>query len=185
MISLTQAVEACWAVFLVVWAITSFQAKASVRGPIDGAGMGPRLVVLVLAVGLSMAVARGWLPRAALPYGVRIAGLALTILGIGFAIWARFTLGRNWGMPMTLREKPELVTRGPYAVVRHPIYTGVIAGLIGSALAVGVYWFAIVLIASLYFDLSARREERDMAERFPDTYPAYRARTKRLIPFVY
>lgn len=179
-------VAACWGVFIVVWGITSFRAKTSVRRGLNSAGVLWRIGVLVVAVLLSQAIGRGWIPRPTpFPYGVRLLGDALTVLGIGFAIWARMTLGANWGMPMTLREKPELVTGGPYAVVRHPIYTGITFAMLGTALAVGAWWFFVLLIAFGYFLISARQEEKDMLRHFPDAYPAYMARTKRLIPFVY
>ena len=181
-----QAVMACWAVFIVVWAITSFQAKRSVRRGLNNAGVLWRVGVLVVVVILSRGVAMGWIPRPAqFPYGVQVIGVALTAFGIGFAIWARMTLGSNWGMPMTLREKPELVTGGPYAFVRHPIYTGVIFALLGTTLAVGAWYLIVLLTAFGYFLISTLQEEKDMVQHFPDAYPAYKARTKRLIPFVF
>ena len=182
---LIRLVWACWAVFLLIWAITSFQAKASVRRPMASAGWFWRLMVLVIVLALWRGMARGLVPIVFFPYGVQVVGVALTALGIGFAVWARFTLGKNWGMPMTLREAPELVTGGPYAYVRHPIYTGILVGMIGTALAVGPTYFLVVVLALVYFVISMGREEGDMQRHFPDTYPAYKARTKRLIPFVY
>jgi protein-S-isoprenylcysteine O-methyltransferase Ste14 len=178
-------IEASWAVFLIVWAVTSLQAKATVQRGFGRGSVLWRLVVFAVVVALAQAVMRGWLPRTTFPYGVRAAGATLTVLGIGFAIWARMALGRNWGMPMTLRENPELVTGGPYALVRHPIYTGVSFGLLGTALTVGVWWFFVFLLGFAYFVISARQEEKDMLARFPDAYPAYRARTKMLVPFVF
>jgi len=173
-------------VFLIVWAITSFQAKTSVRRGLNSAGMFWRLVVLAIVVVLSRGLAQGWIPRPTpFPYGVQLAGVPLTIFGIGFAIWARLTLGKNWGMPMTLREKPDLITGGPYAFVRHPIYTGIALAMLGTALTFGAWWFSVLLIALGYFAISMRQEEKDMVQHFPDTYPAYVARTKRLIPFVF
>jgi protein-S-isoprenylcysteine O-methyltransferase Ste14 len=184
--SLIGIVGACWLVFIVVWAITSFQAKTSVRRGLNSAGVLWRIGVLVVVVILSQGVRQGWIPRPTpFPYGVQVIGVVLTALGIGFAIWARMTLGRNWGMPMTLREKPELVTGGPYAYVRHPIYTGIIFAMLGTALTVGAWWFFVLLIAFGYFLISTHQEEKDMVQHFPEAYPAYRARTKRLIPFVF
>ena len=183
---LIKIVWACWAVFLLVWAITSLQAKASVQRGFGSRSVVWRLLVLLIAIALAQGVARGWIPRPApFPYGAQVAGVVLTVLGIGFAVWARLILGSNWGMPMTLRENPELVTGGPYAFVRHPIYTGIIFAMLGTALTVGSWWFFVVLIAFGYFAMSARQEERDMLERFPQSYPAYMTRTKRLVPFVY
>jgi protein-S-isoprenylcysteine O-methyltransferase Ste14 len=144
-----------------------------------------RLAILAVVVMLGRATALGQLPRLTFPYGAMLVGAALTVLGVGFAVWARLTLGSNWGMPMTLRENPELVTGGPYAYVRHPIYTGLIFAVLGTALVLGGIWLSIFVVSSIYFALSAGREEKDMVERFPDAYPAYRARTKRLVPFVY
>jgi protein-S-isoprenylcysteine O-methyltransferase Ste14 len=112
-------------------------------------------------------------------------GVGLILLGFGCAFWARLYLGRNWGMPMSLREGHELVTSGPYAYVRHPIYSGLILAAIGSALAVGLVWLLPLALSLAYFIVSARTEERMMTAQFPDTYPAYRRRTKMLIPFVF
>jgi protein-S-isoprenylcysteine O-methyltransferase Ste14 len=184
--SLTGIVGACWILFIVIWAITSLGAKTSVRRGLNSAGVLFRVGVLVIAVALSKGMHDHWLPTPTpFPYGVQLAGVPLTFLGIGFAVWARMILGNNWGMPMTLRENPELVTGGPYAFVRHPIYTGIIFAMLGTALTVGAAWFFVLLIAFGYFVISAHQEERDMTARFPDAYPAYMARTKRLVPFVY
>jgi protein-S-isoprenylcysteine O-methyltransferase Ste14 len=112
------------------------------------------------------------------------AGVAICGLGVGLAIWARVYLGRNWGMPMSLREGHELVTTGPYAFVRHPIYTGILLALAGTTL---VHWYPrVVLLPVLfaYFIYAARVEERSMRENFPNEYPAYVKRTKMVIPFV-
>ena len=104
------------------------------------------------------------------------AGVGLTLVGIGFAFWARAHIGRNWGMPMSLRQDHELVTCGPYAYVRHPIYTGIILAMIGSALAVGLVWLVLFVITLVYFAFSARTEEQMMVAQFPNAYPAYRRR---------
>jgi protein-S-isoprenylcysteine O-methyltransferase Ste14 len=108
----------------------------------------------------------------------------LVLLGFGFALWARMHLGRNWGIPMSLRQGHELVTSGPYAYVRHPIYSGLMLAMIGSVLAVGLVWLALLVISFVYFLVSARTEEKMMVAQFPDAYPAYRQRTRMLIPFV-
>jgi protein-S-isoprenylcysteine O-methyltransferase Ste14 len=112
-------------------------------------------------------------------------GATLVLLGIGLAVWARFVLGRNWGQPMTQRQNPELVTAGPYAVIRHPIYTGILTGMLGSAIALGPALFLIFLLLAVYFLYSARQEEKRMRLLFPDQYPAYQARTKMLLPFLF
>jgi protein-S-isoprenylcysteine O-methyltransferase Ste14 len=111
-------------------------------------------------------------------------GLGLFVLGLALAVWARIYLGRNWGMPMTEKEDPELVTSGPYHTVRHPIYSGIILAMIGTAVAASLYWLIAVALIGGYFIYSAVMEERRMATVFPDTYPAYKQSTKMLIPFI-
>jgi protein-S-isoprenylcysteine O-methyltransferase Ste14 len=112
-------------------------------------------------------------------------GLALFVLGLGLAIWARLYLGRNWGMPMSQKVDPELVTTGPYRSVRHPIYSGIILAMVGTAIAVSVYWLIAVVLLGGYFLYSAIMEERIMAGLFPDSYPAYKQSTKMLVPFIF
>jgi len=78
-----------------------------------------------------------------------------------------------------------LVTTGPYRHIRHPIYAGILLGLIGSAIAISVYWFVVVVLLGGYFVFSATVEERNMERLFPGTYSAYKSSTKMLIPFVF
>jgi protein-S-isoprenylcysteine O-methyltransferase Ste14 len=111
-------------------------------------------------------------------------GLAVFVLGLALAIWARVYLGRNWGMPMSKKADPELVTTGPYSRIRHPIYAGIILAMAGTAIAVSLYWLLAVVLLGGYFVYSAVVEERTMAGAFPDTYPAYKQSTKMVIPFI-
>ena len=111
-------------------------------------------------------------------------GLVLFGLGLGVAIWARVHIGRNWGTPMSQKDDPELVTSGPYHLVRHPIYSGILLAGVGTAVALSWFWLIPVVLAGVYFVYSATVEERNMANQFPETYPAYRRRTKMLVPFV-
>jgi protein-S-isoprenylcysteine O-methyltransferase Ste14 len=112
-------------------------------------------------------------------------GLVLFALGLGFAIWARVHIGRNWGTPMSRKDDPELVTSGPYRFVRHPIYTGILVASLGTAVALSWAWLIAVALAGVYFIYSATVEERYLTEQFPDAYPAYKRSTKMLIPFLY
>jgi protein-S-isoprenylcysteine O-methyltransferase Ste14 len=112
-------------------------------------------------------------------------GLVLFTLGLGFALWARVHIGRNWGTPMMQKAEPELVTSGPYRLVRHPIYSGILVAGIGTAVALSWLWLTGVVLAGIYFLYSARVEERYMTEQLPDGYPAYRRSTKMFVPFVF
>lgn len=107
-------------------------------------------------------------------------------LGVALAIWARVVLGDNWGMPMTQVASPRLVTNGPYAYVRHPIYTGMLVGMIGTVIATSpAMLMGWPLLAFIYFVISAFREERDMLKAFPEKYGEYMSHTRRLVPFLW
>ena len=113
------------------------------------------------------------------------AGLALFASGLGLAVWGRMHIGRNWGTPMTQKDDPELVTSGPYHLVRHPIYSGILAAGLGTAVGLSWFWMTAVALAGIYFLYSATVEERYLARQFPDAYPPYRRSTKMLVPFVF
>jgi protein-S-isoprenylcysteine O-methyltransferase Ste14 len=109
-------------------------------------------------------------------------GVALCLLGFGLAINARRHLGRNWGLPMSRKDQPELVTSGPYALIRHPIYTGLSLAMLGSAMGVNVFGLLLLGPVGAYFIYSARREEAVMLQLFPEQYRAYKTRTGMLAP---
>jgi len=111
-------------------------------------------------------------------------GLLLCVLGIGLAILGRSSLAANWPMPNSSSEHGELITSGPYAYVRHPIYGGMLLAIVGSALAQSVLWLAPLVLYGPYFIRSARLEEKFLSEHFPQLYRSYRTRTKMLLPFV-
>jgi protein-S-isoprenylcysteine O-methyltransferase Ste14 len=120
-------------------------------------------------------------PRSPLAFG---AGVALLLAGLGLAVWARVVLGGNWSGSVTVKEAHELIRTGPYAFVRHPIYTGLIAAVLGTALATGkvraAFGFLIVAAALIR---KLRAEEAFMRETFPGEYPRYCAEVPALIPF--
>jgi protein-S-isoprenylcysteine O-methyltransferase Ste14 len=113
--------------------------------------------------------------------GLRV---ALLLLGLALAVWARLYIGRNWGAPMSHKDEPELVTTGPYRRIRHPIYTGLILAVLGTALATTLYGLIVAAVLGGFFVYSATREEAYLTEQFQDTYRAYKHSTKMLIPFV-
>jgi protein-S-isoprenylcysteine O-methyltransferase Ste14 len=113
-------------------------------------------------------------------------GLAVTIGGCAFAIWARATLGSNWSSMVTVKQDHELILRGPYAVVRHPIYSGFLLALTGTAIAVGeIRAFIGLGLAFIGFLLKSAAEEKFMREEFSTDYARYCQRVRRLIPFVF
>jgi protein-S-isoprenylcysteine O-methyltransferase Ste14 len=180
-----------WLVIFVYWMITAATAKRSARGGGLRRGAIVRLLSLVTVffawrtppVYRFLILFRSRLVWTGSALGAAC-GVVLCIAGIAFALWARRTMGNNWGMPMTLKEKPELVTSGPYALVRHPIYSGILIAMIGTVLIEGVFWFIPTVVFLVYFIVGAKTEERLMGKAFPDSYPAYKRRTKMLIPFI-
>jgi protein-S-isoprenylcysteine O-methyltransferase Ste14 len=167
-----------WAVFGLYWLIAALSAKHGSRaGPLR-----PPFLLVVVAVVLLRVFKVHTLAVQAL--GVQVVGIILLVAGLGFAVWARIYLGRNWGMPMTRKDEPELVTSGPYRFVRHPIYSGLLLAVAGTALATNLYWLIALGVMGIYFLYSARVEERLMTNSFPAGYPSYRAKTKMLIPFL-
>ena len=113
-----------------------------------------------------------------------VLGVTLFVTGLTFAVAQRVHLGRNWGSPMTTKDEPELVTSGPYRLVRHPIYTGIVVAGAGTAVALSWPWLAVVGLVGGYFVYAATVEERHLLQEFPDAYPEYRRSTKMLVPFV-
>ncbi len=112
-------------------------------------------------------------------------GAALTLVGILFAIWARVLLAGNWSSDVTLKHGHELIVAGPYAFVRHPIYTGILLGLLGTALAVGEWrGLLAVLLATAAFWRKLQIEEAVMRRQFGDAYARYAEHVPALIPFV-
>jgi protein-S-isoprenylcysteine O-methyltransferase Ste14 len=177
--TLKTAIAGAWIVFWVYWLTSAFgvkQGRASTRRiPLNG--------LSALAVILLLRVFRGGSLEVHSPVLGAI-GAVVFASGISLAIWARVNLGRNWGMPMTQKAEPELVTSGPYRFVRHPIYTGLLIGLLGTALATNLIGLIIVAVLGAYFYYSATVEEKNLIATFPAAYPAYRNGTKMLIPFV-
>jgi len=112
-------------------------------------------------------------------------GAAIVVLGLGFSIWARIVLGRNWSGIVTVKQDHELVRSGPYRWVRHPIYTGLLLAFAGSAIARGQWrgiLAVVIVFAAFWFKL--RLEERWMVETFGDAYVRYQAEVPALIPFL-
>jgi protein-S-isoprenylcysteine O-methyltransferase Ste14 len=176
-----------WLLFVAYWAVAAVGAKRSASWPRWRREIGLRLVVILPIVALlqsrSLRQLLAETQRSAGDSGILgWTGVALCLLGFGLAINARRHLGRNWGLPMSRKEQPELVTSGPYALIRHPIYTGLILATLGSAIGVNVFWALMLVPVGAYFIYSARREETVMLQLFPEQYAAYMARTGMLAP---
>ena len=185
---LLNIISGCWLVFVATWVIGALSTKRTVYREMHAQRL-RYWVWLVIACFLLLYGRR--LPY---PLNLRIvpamaptacAAAVLCIIGLAFAFWARVTLGRNWSGVVTLKEGHELVERGPYRFVRHPIYTGILTMFFATALALGhVAGFAATLLTFASFWIKLCGEEQLMLQQFPHRYAAYRRRVKRIIPFV-
>ncbi|MGP0027993.1 MAG: methyltransferase family protein [Streptosporangiaceae bacterium] len=171
-----------WVAFWAYWLVMAFTAKAEQSRWTRFAGVRVGIILVILLL-IRLRVFTG--PGAATgnPWLLGI-GLAIFVLGLALAVWARVYLGRNWGMPMSQKADPELVTTGPYSKIRHPIYSGIFLAMVGTAIAVSLYWLVAVAILGAYFLFSAVTEERNMAKLFPAAYPPYKRATKMLVPYI-
>ena len=178
--ALQDAIGIAWIVFWIYWFASALGAKQGTsawrrRTPLNG--------LTVVAVVVLIRVFRGGSLAVHSPVLGAI-GAVVFASGLALAVWARIHLGRNWGMPMSEKTEPELITSGPYRLIRHPIYSGLLLALLGTALATNLIGLIIVAVLAVYFYYSASIEEKNLSRTFPTAYPAYRAGTKMLIPFV-
>ena len=159
-----------WIAFVVVWVITAARTKRT-RTAESHAGALPYRLVTIAAVLLifPFKVTAQVLPTPMVPWSPLLfrLGAALTALGIAFACWARFHLGQNWSGNVTIKADHELIRTGPYARIRHPIYTGILIALLGTSVATDAWRCAVGLVlAYAGFWLKARREEAVLAGEF-------------------
>jgi protein-S-isoprenylcysteine O-methyltransferase Ste14 len=179
-----------WIIFWLYWIVSAFGSKKEAPANIKQffvirITLFPLVVVLVLIFDRLPDSLRNHYQSVTSNHLVMAVGLFLFLGGLVLAIWARRHLGKNWGMPMTKKQAPELVTSGPYHYIRHPIYTGFLLMTLGSFLGICMFWLIIFVVAGIFFVYSAYAEERLMQQQFPRVYSSYKAKTKMLIPFLF
>jgi protein-S-isoprenylcysteine O-methyltransferase Ste14 len=186
---LLQSATFLWMVLALVWIVSALRTKRTIQSQSSAAQL---LYTAILAVGVCLIFVKQsgipWLDLQLFPVTVPIAlaGLLAVLMGVAFSVWARFLLGDNWSNRVTVKENHTLVRRGPYRIVRHPIYSGILFGMLGSALQRGgIRCFAGVLICGFSFWLKARVEERFMVQNFGEAYLQYRHNVKALAPFIF
>jgi protein-S-isoprenylcysteine O-methyltransferase Ste14 len=173
-----------WWSWLAYWIVSSFgvlKAKRALPAP----GRLRLVAEMVVAWWLMSAggLSRTWLGTPLLPYSEALywIGAAVTTAGLGFSVWARVHLGKYWSGNVTLKEGHRLIRSGPYALVRHPIYTGLILGFLGSAIAIdqlrGVIAVAIVIFS---FIRKLHIEEKWLTEEFGEEYLQYKREVRAL-----
>lgn len=178
-----------WISFILYWRIKAGNTKSTQR--IESASSQIlRFLAIVIAIVLLSAtsIPLPWLywplwRAGLLPFWL---GASITVAGLLFAVWAREHLGCNWSHAVTIKQDHELITTGPYALVRHPIYTGILAGFLGLAIAISqVRGFVVFVLFFVVFWAKLRMEERWMRSQFGETYANYVQRTAALVPYFF
>ena len=180
--------DGLWIAFGALWLVWAIRTKpAQVRE-----GVSSRLSYMVLTIAAFYAmfsgdVAEGWLRTPLIPANAwtQILGVAITAAGLAFAVWARAYLGGNWSSTVTVKVGHQLVRSGPYRWVRHPIYSGLILAMLGTALERRqVRGLMAVVLVYAGFKIKSKIEERAMAATFGPEYDDYTRSTGAIIPRV-
>jgi len=182
-------VDSVWIILMVVWCLAALRASPVARRQSIASRAAHALPLVVCGVMLfrSTAALGPLVWRFAPDTGlVGWTGAIVTAIGVAIAIAARFFLGRNWSGWVTVKKGHQLIRSGPYALVRHPIYSGILLAVLGTAIVVGeVRGLIAVAFAALGLRLKSLQEERFMEEEFGGEYRDYKRRVKAMIPLVW
>ena len=181
-------IPAMWLAWAALWTIAAFTTKATRWRESIASRARHDIPFLICIVLLTVPDAQPAILRARfVPMGslLPLLGLILVAAGLGLAVWARWHLGRNWSSTVTLKEGHTLVQSGPYRKIRHPIYTGLLLALVGTAAATGE-WRGVLAVACAFIGVrwKIRVEEDRMRRTFPQ-YEQYRKATSALLPLLY
>ncbi len=181
-----RVIQALWLIFWLYWLARAFNNKKSIYRQPFLSRLGYAWPLIIAAI-----ISTHWsggriilLPASSIQ---RVVGIILCAGGFAFAIWARTILGRNWSGIATVKENHELICRGPYKIVRHPIYTGLVLAFLGTFIAAWPTVGGVILVVAMILALwiKAQQEEKLMRGQFPEAYPAYRQRVRSgIIPFL-
>lgn len=181
-------IDALWMLFALYWLVSALKRKKTKQRETVVQRLGYVLPLVVAFYLLSQPEAHyGWLGARFVPYSppAEWIGVLLTAAGVGVAFWARWHLGANWSGTVTLKEEHELIRTGPYRAIRHPIYTGILLALLGTAVANGeVRALLAVGVAWISFYIKARREESFLAQEFGTGFAEHLRHTGMFLPRV-
>lgn len=179
-----------WLALFIIWILAGVLSKRTAQAQTGTSRLfqaGLAFIGFMLIFNFNNWFVSGWLITRITPREVPyvLGGGTLTIAGILFSLWARAILGTNWSAAVTIKENHTLVRRGPYQIVRHPIYTGFLLGLLGTSFVYGfARCFIGVLVVGLAFWLKSQTEEQFMVQQFGQQYLEYRRQVRALIPYV-
>jgi len=178
-----------WLAFIVLWFLAGIASKRSVRTQTSSSRLFQVVLIFIGAMifNLNRWFVSGWPTLPIIPRETPfiLGGAIITIAGMLFCVWARAILGTNWSARVTIKANHELVRQGPYQIVRHPIYTGLLIGLLGTAFVYGFAGcFVGVLVIGFAFWLKSQTEEQFMVQQFGEQYLQYRQQVRALIPYI-
>lgn len=179
-------IELPWLVFVAYWGIGALKTRATVRRESFMSRYGVLLLeILGFVLLFSDNAGIGPLGRHFLPRTIvtELVGVAFTWIGIGIALWARYNLGQYWSARITLKEDHQLIRTGPYAYLRHPIYTGLDLAVLGTALTID-RWRCVAGVCLIItgYVIKAKKEESLLAGQFGQAFDEHRKRTGFLLP---
>jgi protein-S-isoprenylcysteine O-methyltransferase Ste14 len=141
------------------------------------------IVVAVVCAGLAVVSRSHFDSLAVEALWARVLGLVVLVASTVFTLWARFSLGTSWSVTPKVQGDHQLRSHGPYAVTRHPIYTGILGMLLGATLLSGIgQWIVLFPVGLILFEVKIRLEEHLMLATFPEDYPRYRRQVPQLVP---
>jgi len=181
--------DVLWLAVLAYWIISASMVKQNMQRE----NLGRRIfhlsfITAAILLDFVKYLSLPWLNYQLLPQTqvFKLFGFCICVLGLFFAVWARTILGKNWSGRIAIKEGQELINYGPYAITRHPIYTGLITGFIGMALLRGdVRGCIAAALVCIAFPIKIHREENTLRTAFGKKYTDYSKKVKQLIPFIY
>lgn len=184
-----EIISICWIVFSIYWAIRGIRRRRSKRKAaliftvLNNGLLYVGFILVLLGRSVPSSLSLLFLPQA-IP--IHITGTVFVIVGIGFAIWSRQLLRNNWNRDVVIMEDQQFIHSGPYAIVRHPIYTGILLALFGTTLVastIGSILGFVLALLSLW--QKACMEEQLLTTEFGQLYANYQREVRFLIPFIY
>jgi protein-S-isoprenylcysteine O-methyltransferase Ste14 len=184
-------VGGCWFIFIAYWVVSSTRTKGDVirRGSFSSAVAIRVVVLLAVVLLLRLPGVRHFIQVSRRVFSfsdpiVGVAGALLCVVGVTIAVWARACLGSNWSPRPSVKIGHELITAGPYRLIRHPIYSGMLLAVLGTSFDAGIVGLVIFVVASAVLIRRIPIEEKLMLHQFPEEYARYKRHTKALIPFM-
>jgi protein-S-isoprenylcysteine O-methyltransferase Ste14 len=186
-VAFSSIIGVCWVIFILYWLIRAPWTKVAAEKESMWSSLVHRIPLGCSYFLLANFRLRPPLNLSITPHAdwTGAMGASICVLGLLVTLWARWTLGGNWSSAVTFKQGHELIRTGPYRLVRHPIYTGLLVMALGTALNFGQLrcWLAVPIMAAAFW-FKLKQEERLLMRHFPQAYPIYKRQVKALVPFV-